>query len=64
MSVPPSRPTVEEVLEQTKLLSLEERVTLLEMLRAELVQQVTIMQQHIESQQHSISELEGLGKEL
>lgn len=61
----PTHPTIEEVLEQARLLSLEERVILLERLRSDLLQQVAALLQRIEDQEcHSIMELKGLGKEL
>jgi hypothetical protein len=69
----PTNPTVEEILAQARLLSLEERAILLEELRADLLEQTTTLLQRIEGQQpyavadqeyHSIMELKGLGKEL
>lgn len=44
-------PTVEEVLEQARLLSLEDRAILLEKLRADLMQQATALLQRVEGQQ-------------
>lgn len=44
----PANPTVEEILAQTRLLSLEERAILLEKLRADLLQQTTTLLQRIE----------------
>lgn len=42
----PANPTVEEILAQTRLLSLEERVILLEKLRADLLQPIEGLPSH------------------
>jgi phytoene dehydrogenase-like protein len=47
----PANPTVEDILAQTRLLSLEERTILLEKLRADLLQQTTTLLQRIEGSQ-------------
>jgi hypothetical protein len=43
-------PTIEEILAQTRLLSLEDRAILLEQLRSDLLQQTTALLQRIEGQ--------------
>ena len=47
----PTNPTVEEILAQARLLSLEERAILLEKLRADLLEQTTHLLQRVEGSQ-------------
>lgn len=47
----PTTPTIEEILEQARLLSLEDRTSLLEKLRADLLEQTATLLQRIEGQQ-------------
>lgn len=52
-----TNPTIEDILAQTRLLSLEERAILLERLRADLLQQTTNLLQRIEGpQSHVVKE--------
>ena len=51
--------TIEEILAQTRLLSLEDRATLLEQLRVDLLQQTTALLQRIEGQQIKADNVEG-----
>ncbi len=57
MSAQSAHPTIEEVLAQIRLLSLEDRATLLEKLRADLLQQTTALLHQIEgTQSHVVKE--------